>query len=161
MRKVFFSFDWDDVWRVNQVRNSWVAKGNYQNAGFVDSADIESFKKATDQPIRNWIDDQLNGTSVTCVLIGSETCNSKWVKYEIQESINKQNGLLGIYIHNLKDQRGNTTCQGGKPFKEISVCPSYFDIIDYPGGSYYDWENDNGYQKLGDWIETSAQQAGR
>ena len=44
MRHVFFSFDWDDVWRVNQVRNSWVAKGSYTAAGFVDSADVETLK---------------------------------------------------------------------------------------------------------------------
>ena len=45
MRHVFFSFDWDDVWRVNQVRHSWVAKGSYTAAGFVDSAQIETLKK--------------------------------------------------------------------------------------------------------------------
>jgi hypothetical protein len=32
MRKVFFSFAWEDIWQVNQVRNSWVTKGSYQNA---------------------------------------------------------------------------------------------------------------------------------
>ena len=45
MRHVFFSFDWDDVWRVNQVRHSWVAKGSYTEADFVDSAEIETLKK--------------------------------------------------------------------------------------------------------------------
>ena len=29
MRKVFFSFDWDDVFRADQVRNSWVPKDSY------------------------------------------------------------------------------------------------------------------------------------
>ena len=89
MRKVFFSFDWDDVWRANQVRNSWVSKGSYTLAGFVDSANIEQVKRATDQAIKKWIDNQLEGTSVTCVLIGSQTSNSKWIKYEILESIKK------------------------------------------------------------------------
>ena len=32
MKHVFFSFDWDDVWRVNQVWHSWVAKGSYPNS---------------------------------------------------------------------------------------------------------------------------------
>ncbi len=39
----------------------------------------------------------MDGTSVTCVLIGSQTANSRWVKYEIEQSIEKGNGLLGIY----------------------------------------------------------------
>ena len=38
VRKIFFSFAWEYIWRVNQVRNSWVTKGNYQNTGFSDKA---------------------------------------------------------------------------------------------------------------------------
>lgn len=90
MRRVFFSFDWDDVWRVNQVRNMWVAKGSYELAGFVDVAKIEKVKRATDNAIKNWIGEQLEGTSVTCVLIGSYTHLSRWVKYEIEQSIDKK-----------------------------------------------------------------------
>ena len=37
------------------------------------------------------------------VLIGAETANRPWVKYEIEQSIARKNGLLGIYIHRLKD----------------------------------------------------------
>ena len=48
MRHVFFSFDWGDVWRVNQVRHSWVTKGSYTAAGFVDSAEIETLKRNAD-----------------------------------------------------------------------------------------------------------------
>ena len=66
MRYVFFSFDWDDVWRVNQVRNSWVTKGGYAEAGFADSADIETLRRSTDRAIKGWIDRQMEGTSVTC-----------------------------------------------------------------------------------------------
>lgn len=112
MRKVFFSFDWDDVWQSNQVRNSWVTKGSYTTAGFVDKADIETLKRSTDSAIKNWINKQINGTSVTCVLIGQKTHKSKWVRYEIEESIKKGNGLLGILIHELKDMKGNTSSQG-------------------------------------------------
>ena len=112
MRKVFFSFDWDDVWQVNQVRNSWVTKGNYTSAGFVDSAEIEQLKRSTDRAIENWIAQQLQGTSVTCVLIGENTSNSRWVNYEIQKSIGKVNGLVGIYIHKIKDRFGNIAAKG-------------------------------------------------
>lgn len=103
MRKVFFSFDWDDVLRVSQVRNSLATKGNYNTAGFTDVAEIEKTRKQSDKEIRKWIDEQLTGTSVTCVLIGNKTNKSKWVKYEIEKSIKKKNGLLGILIHELKD----------------------------------------------------------
>lgn len=163
MRRVFFSFDWDDVWRANQIRNSWVSKGSYILAGFVDAADIEEVKRATDRAIKNWIDKQLDGTSVTCVLIGSQTANSKWVKYEIKESIEKRNGLLGIYIHSLEDNYGRTSHKGDSPFHKppISFSPAKTDTLTYPCCSYYDWINDNGYQNLGHWIEKAARQAGR
>ncbi len=114
MRRVFFSFDWDDVWRVNQVRNNWVTKGN-SKAGFADAAEIEEVKKRTDKEIRKWIDEQMKGTSVTCILIGSKTDESKWVKYEIEKSIERKKGLLGVLIHNLKDAAGKIDTKGANP----------------------------------------------
>lgn len=164
MRKVFFSFDWDDVWRVNQVRNSWVTKGNYTSAGFVDSVTIEKVKRKTDKAIKNWIDQQLQGTSVTCVLIGEDTSNSKWVKYEMQKSFKKGNGLLGIYIHNVKDQNGKTTQKGEDPFLELSFnLEVFFEYYEYYYSccSYYDWVDNHGHQNLDEWIEKAAKQANR
>ncbi len=163
MRHVFFSFDWDDVWRVNQVRNSWVAKGSYTAAGFVDSAEIETLKRSTDQSIKNWIGRQMEGTSVTCVLIGSNTAYSKWVKYEIEQSIKKRNGLLGVYIHNVKDRHGLTSIKGSSPFKQspFNFVPINSTNLVYPCCNLYDWVNDYGYQNLGNWIEKAAQQSGR
>lgn len=122
MRRVFFSFDWDDVWRVNQVRYSRnrIAKGRFVATGFVDAADIEKVKRKTDYAIKKWIDEQLHGTSVTCVLIGSKTSNSKWVKYEIEKSIEKGNGLLGVLIHDLKDRSGNTSKEGANPLENYN-----------------------------------------
>ena len=117
MRKVFFSFDWDDVLRVNRVRNSLATKANYKTAGLPDVAEIEKTRKQSDKEIQKWIDEQLTGTSVTCVLIGNRTNKSKWVKYEIEKSIQKKNGLLGVLIHELKDIN---SCMDGiaeHPFK--------------------------------------------
>ena len=150
MRHVFFSFDWDDVWRVNQVRNSWVTQGSYTMAGFVDRAEIETLKRKTDQAIKQWINNQMDGTSVTCVLIGSSTANSKWVQYEIEKSIEKRNGLLGVHIHKVKNQRGNTDTKGKSPFSKR-----------FGWVTNYDWVNHSGYDNLGDWIEEAADQAGR
>lgn len=162
MRRVFFSFDWDDVWRANQVRNSWVAKGNYEVAGFVDAADIEQVKRASDLSIKNWIDRQLDGTSVTCVLIGNQTANSRWVNYEIAKSIEKKNGLLGVYIHNVKDRNGYLAHKGLDPFAQppINFTPRTGNLT-YPCCSYHDWTHEDGYQNLGSWIEEAARQAGR
>lgn len=55
------------------------------------------------------------------VLIGKETAGRKWIKYEIEKSWNDGKGLLGIYIHNLKDSSGNTTTQGANPFDDFTM----------------------------------------
>jgi hypothetical protein len=72
-RKVFFSFHYkNDVWRANQIRNSWVTKDNKEAAGFIDAADFEKVEKEGEDAIKRWISKQLDGTSVTVVLIGSD-----------------------------------------------------------------------------------------
>jgi len=145
MRKVFFSFKYKDVSRAMVVRNSWVAQGK-EAAGFIDAADFEELERQGDTAIKNWIDKQLNGTSVTVVLVGAKTCDSRWVKYEIEKSIEIGNGLLGIDVSKIKDLQGNTSERCGKIPK---------------GYDFYLWNNNDGYHKMGDWIEKAAKDAGR
>ena len=144
-RNVFFSFKYKDVCQAMVVRNSWVTQGRVA-AGFVDKADFEKIKKQGDQAIRNWIDKQLQGTSVTVVLVGEKTCSSRWVRYEIEKSKERGNGLLGVDISKIKDFYGNTSERCGKIPK---------------GYSFYLWNKDDGYNRLGKWIEDAAKEAGR
>ena len=145
-RRVFFSFKYKpDVSRAMVVRNSWVTQGK-EAAGFVDAADFEKIKRQGDAAIKRWIDDQLLGTSVTVVLVGARTCSSRWVKYEIERSKSRSNGLLGIDISKIKDLDGNTTKLCGK-------IP-----VGYP---FYLWNRHNGYRNISDWIEKAAKAAGR
>ncbi len=161
-RKSFFSFHYkNDVWRAMQVRNSWVTKDDKEAAGFVDAADFEKIEKEGDAAIKNWIDKQLVGTSVTVVLIGSDTNSRPYVKYEIQKSYAKGNGMLGIYIHQLKDKDGRTSTKGSNTFGEIgkdSSGNSVYFSSEYP---CYDWVDNDGYNKMGNWIEDAAKKAGK
>lgn len=144
-RRVFFSFKYEDVSRAMVVRNSWVTQGK-EAAGFIDAASFEQLERQGETAIKNWIDKQLDGTSVTVVLVGEKTCDSRWVKYEIVQSIDRGNGLLGIDISKIKDLQGNTTERCGR-------IPS--------GYNFYLWNNDDGYHKMGDWIEAAARAVGR
>lgn len=161
-RRVFFSFHYkNDVWRANIVRNSWVAKDDKEAAGFVDAAEFEEVEKGGEAAIKKWINKQLEGTSVTVVLIGSETSKREYVKFELQKSYEKGNGMLGIYIHQLKDKNGNTTTKGSNQFGEIgkdSNGKSVYVSVDY---SCYDWVDDNGYDNMGKWIEAAAKKVDR
>jgi hypothetical protein len=160
-RRVFFSFHYErDVWRAGQVRNSWVTKDR-EAAGFWDAASWEEVKKKGDEAIKRWIDNQLDNTSVTVVLIGAETSTRPYVGYEIEQSYKRGNGLLGIRIHNLKDMNGRTDVMGANPFDFWYITQNgvqtYFSSI----YKTYDWILNSGYQNLATWIEQAAQQAGR
>ncbi len=117
-RKTFFSFHFaNDSWRASQVRNIGALEGNEP----VSDNDWEEVKKKGDKAIENWIDNQLKGRSCTVVLIGAETANRKWIKYEIKKSWELEKGIVGIKIHNLKDQNGNQSVEGKNPFEQFSI----------------------------------------
>jgi hypothetical protein len=116
-RRVFFTFHYDgDVWRANQVRNANVVAG-CDVAGFFDHSEYEEAKK---------------NTTVTVVLIGRDTASRPWVKYEIEQSIARKNGLLGIHIHHLKNSdKDSSFFRGAKPAVRWGV--------EFPA---YDWDKD-------------------
>ncbi|MDL1988869.1 MAG: TIR domain-containing protein [Deltaproteobacteria bacterium] len=156
-RQTFFSFHFkDDNSRAGVVRNSWVTQDR-KAAGFFDSAEWEKVKKKQDSDIEKWIDGQLNGTSVTVVLIGQNTAGRKWINYEITSSHKKGNGLLGIYIHNIKNLDKKNSLKGKNPFKDWTFKKGG-NVVTYP---VYDWVNDDGYKNMGDWIEKAAKAAGK
>jgi len=151
-RYVYFSFHYRrDNWRASQVRNSWVTKPNRQAAGFWDRAEWEQVKRKGDKAIKNWIDNQIKGTSVTVVLIGAETSSRKWVRYEIQKSIEKGNGIIGVRIHNLEDRDGKSDVPGDLDFGLVDGEHTFEELF-----PIYDWKDDDGYNNFGDWVDISA-----
>lgn len=164
-RRVFFSFHYDeDIWRVNQIRHVGVTR-DWETMPFLDAASWEAVKRKGEAAVTAWIDRQLDGTGVTVVLIGSQTADRKFVKYEIQESYRRGNGLLGIYIHGLKNQEKQTAYKGRNPFDNFTVQvdgwfgPTTKRLSEiYPT---YDWIGDSGYRNIGQWIEDAAKKAGR
>jgi hypothetical protein len=84
----------------------------------------------------------LSGTTVTVVLIGFETANRKYVSYEIEKSIQRRNGILGIRINNIKDQSGRTDSVGAVPAALVRI-----------NAPVYNYE----YGKLGVWVEKAYQ----
>jgi hypothetical protein len=146
MRQVFFSFHYQrDIWRANVVRNSGAVIGEAA-AGFRDASLWEEAKKKGDAAIKYLIDEGLKGTTVTAVLIGAETSNRRYVDYEIEKSIERGNGLLGLRIHNIKDRNGNTDFPG--------LVPARLSSGGYPT---YTWTTCEDFAK---WVEdayTAAQ----
>lgn len=112
-RKVFYSFHYvPDCSRAAQIRNMGVVEGNVP----ATDNDWETIKRGGDVAIQRWIDSQLLGKSCAIVLIGSATAGRKWINYEIQRAWDLGKGLMGIYVHGLKDLSGNHSYQGTNPF---------------------------------------------
>ncbi|HEX4023071.1 MAG TPA: TIR domain-containing protein [Acidobacteriaceae bacterium] len=154
-RQTFFSFHYErDAWRAGQVRNCNLLPTNDQH-GFIDSVNWESIKRQGDDAIKRWINKQLDYTSVTVVLIGTETAGRPWVQHETIQSWGRGNGLVGVWIHNIKDQDRNTDIAGRNPFDQFklsdgtllsSICKTY------------DWVLGDGRNNLGTWIEEAFQE---
>lgn len=146
-RRTFFSFHFQrDILRANVVRNSWVTRDR-EAAGFFDASLWEEAQSKGDAAVHALIDEGLKNTSVTVVLIGKETAARPYVKYEIEQSISRGNGLLGVRIEKIKDVHGNVDDAGANPL------PSGYPV--------YLWNKDDGYTNLGAWIEQAAKAAGR
>lgn len=120
-KRCFFSFHYQDVidFRANVVRNHNVTKDN--NGGFFDASIWESTKKQGDVALKRLINGGLDNTSVTVVLIGSETCVRRWVRYEIMKSVERGNGVLGIHINGIRDKYGGVKAQGPNPFNYLGL----------------------------------------
>lgn len=161
-RRVFFSFHYErDIWRASVVRNSWVTH-DPAAAGYWDGSLWEEAKRKGDAALRRLIDNGLQGTSVTAVLIGAETASRKWVRYEIEQSIERGNGLLGIYIHRIGGRDGYKDSKGRNPFIGFKIPTDDGRLTAATKLSeMYDWVGDDGYHNLKDWVETAAQNAGR
>lgn len=117
-RQVFFSFEFNkDAWRAGQVRNM----GKVDESSTFSDNDWEEVKEKTDSKIKEWIDSQLAMRSCLVVLVGSTTSGRKWINYEIKKAYELKKGIVGIYIHGLKDKDGNQTIKGNNPFNQIFI----------------------------------------
>jgi len=103
--------------RVQQVKQHYVTKVTYTEAGFFDGSLEEKAKKEGDEAVKTLIDKGLVGSSVLCVLIGKETYTRRWVDYEILKAVECGMGIFGIRIHQLKDPKQGIDTTGSSPFQ--------------------------------------------
>lgn len=107
-KNVYFAFHYQDVtdFRANVVRKHNFTKG-VAGAGYYDYSIWEESKKKGDLILKRMINGELDRTSVTAVLIGSETYARRWVRYEIMKSVQRGSRVLGVHINGIagKDSR--------------------------------------------------------
>ncbi|MDZ4779635.1 MAG: TIR domain-containing protein [Planctomycetia bacterium] len=155
-RRAFYSFHYKpDCSRAAQVRNIGTVEGNKP----ASDNDWESVTRAGDAAIQKWIDDQLYGKSCAVVLIGAGTAGRKWINYEIKKAWNEKKGLVGVYIHGLKDLSANTSSQGNNPFQGFKVGDTEMTtIVKTYNPPYYDSKQVYGYiaENLAAWFDEAV-----
>ena len=126
-RQVFFSFHYDrDNWRASQVRNM----GKISDSSTFSDNDWEEVRFKSDGNIKKWIEDQLAMRSCLVVLVGAQTSERKWVKYEIEKALELHKGIVGIHINLLKDSNGEQDKEGANPFYKV-ITPSGHRLSNY------------------------------
>ena len=89
--------------------------GVVNNSSTFSDNDWEEVKKKSDLAIKRWINSQMEMRSCLVLLIGEETWMRDWVDYEIQKAYELKKGIVGIYVHKLKDKNGNQSEKGLNP----------------------------------------------
>lgn len=142
-RKAFFSFHYDDIMRVNNVRNAWkiAHPDSPMMRSFYDSSLWESRKLEGPEAVKRLIREGVENTSAVCVLIGSQTWSRRWVRYEIARSIIDNRGLLAVHINGLvHHQRRQTDPLGLNPLNYMGVGKVQTNALAIP--QYYLCEKD-------------------
>ena len=121
-RRVYFAFHYQDVidFRANVVRKHNFT-GGIEAAGYYDHSIWESAKNTNPLSLKRLINSELQNSSVTAILIGSDTWARRWVRYEIMKSIERGNRVLGVHINGIAGRDRLTKTLGLNPFDYLGL----------------------------------------
>ncbi|TDR90313.1 TIR domain-containing protein [Enterovirga rhinocerotis] len=147
-RRVFFSFHYADIMRVNNVRMCQEFSGTILGGGgrgieFYDASLWEKKKLEGEEALRQMIRQGVKNTSVVCVLAGSMTWERPWVRYEIARSVINNKGLLVVHINGI-NHHARRSPDGNGPN------PLWYMGIYEAGGRFYLCEREG---VAGNWVQ--------
>lgn len=121
-KRVYFAFHYQDVtdFRANVVRKHNFT-GGVEVAGYYDHSIWESAKNSNPLSLKRLINAELENTSVTAILIGSDTWARRWVRYEVMKSIERGNRVIGIHINSIAGKDQQTKLLGPNPFDNLGL----------------------------------------
>lgn len=161
-RKAFFSFHFDDIMRVNNVRNAWkiTHPDSSLNRSFYDSSLWEARKLVGPEGIKQLIRSGVLRTSAVCILAGSMTWDRRWVRYEIARAIIDGRGLLTVHLNGINHhQTKSPNPRGRNPLAHMGIAklqpnkrlpPQYYLcemnlVPDGYGGAIEEWSRYSDY----------------
>ena len=92
---VFISFAHEDVDEVNLLRGH--AKNDNTDLQFDDYSVKEAFDSNNADYIKRQIREKIDRVSVTVVYLSEASVKSKWVNWEVEESLKRGKGVVGVY----------------------------------------------------------------
>lgn len=98
-KKVFLSFRGEDLDLVNLFRGQ--AKNQYSDLDFIDFSLRVPFNSKNAEYIKRGIRERIKQSSVTVVLITETSYKSRWINWEIRESLLLGKGVVAV---KLKDR---------------------------------------------------------
>lgn len=119
-KTVFYSFHYkNDVHRVQLVQKIGALEGQ----PILNAQEWETIEGQGPAAVQKWIDDQMKYKRAVVVLIGKQTAQRPWVKYEIEKAWAEGKPLLGIRIHGISSM-GSVDTEGANPF-DVADVPSH------------------------------------
>jgi len=135
-RKVYFAFDFDDLMRTNNVRQAWKIHhpSSALNRSFYDRSIWDSRNIKNDEDLKGLMRGAIKYSSAVCVLVGTDTWRSRWVKYEISRAVVGERGLLAVHINSLNHiERRAPDPLGFNPLEVMGIFRS-------PSDRFFLWE---------------------
>ena len=94
-KNVFISFAFEDIDEVNLLRGQ--AKNDKLDLEFNDRSVHEPYESEKAEYIRQRLIGRINQSSTTIVYLSADTASSKWVKWEVEKSLELGKRVIGVF----------------------------------------------------------------
>ncbi|WP_026898217.1 TIR domain-containing protein [Daejeonella oryzae] len=160
-RKVFFSFHYTrDSHRVSQIRECNSISQHFTKSPFIPRSEWEALERTGTTAVRNWIDKNMDGTSVVVLCFGLETHTRPWVKYELEKAHREKRGIIAIDLSGMSTMQHQIDSAGINPLRK-AFDSSGTELFYYSNYKTYHWINNDGRNNINKWVENAAQLVGR
>lgn len=99
-KNVFISFAYEDIKEVNLLRAQ--AKNEKTPIEFNDWSVSEPIDSERAPYIKQKIGERIAQSSLTVVYLSDKTSNSRWVEWEIEESLKRGKHVVGVFVGDAK-----------------------------------------------------------
>jgi Thoeris protein ThsB, TIR-like domain len=122
-QSVFFCFDYQDALdlRAAIINTRWLSDSQRSSEGFFDQSEWAQAVSDGDDAVKELLDSSLIKTTVTLVLIGTDTYSKRWVRYVICKSLSMGKRVIGININKIQLANIEIKEYGMNPFDFLAI----------------------------------------